>query len=113
MHLDGGRLGGTQVLPMTFIEDTRNNSEPAKLNKAWASLVPKGSAFHNGYHLIGGSEGAFTALGMFGQYCYIHPKYSTVIAKCSTYPTNLDIMLRHATEWQAFHQIARTLSEGE
>jgi CubicO group peptidase (beta-lactamase class C family) len=89
LYLDGGRRDGVQVVPADWVE--------ASLRPAAAHLQPGasppsasgfGAGFGYGYQwwLPDGDEGDFLAMGIWGQFVYVHPGHRIVIVKTSTDP---------------------------
>ena len=76
LMLDGGRRDGRQVLPAGWVEQMTR-------------MVPTGQPMP-GYGLftwqVDDEPGAFAAVGLAGQYIYVHPASRTVIVKLSYYP---------------------------
>jgi CubicO group peptidase (beta-lactamase class C family) len=76
LMLDGGRREGRQILPAGWVE-------------AMTRMVPTGQAMP-GYGLftwqVDDEPGAYAAVGLAGQYIYVHPRSRTVIVKLSHYP---------------------------
>jgi CubicO group peptidase (beta-lactamase class C family) len=76
LMLDGGKRGGKQILPAGWVEQM-------------ATMRPTGGAMP-GYGLftwqIDQEPGAFSAVGLAGQFIYVSPKTRTVIVKLSYYP---------------------------
>lgn len=74
--LDGGRRGDRQVLPAGWVGQM-------------AAMTPTGERIP-GYGLftwqVDGEPGAFSAVGLAGQFIYVHPQSRTVIVKLSYYP---------------------------
>jgi CubicO group peptidase (beta-lactamase class C family) len=76
LMLDGGRRGDRQVIPAGWI---------AQMTR----MVPTGAPMP-GYGLftwqVDAEPGAFAAVGLAGQFIYVHPQTRTVIVKLSYYP---------------------------
>jgi len=74
--LDGGRRGDRQVLPAGWVEQM-------------TGMVPTGGPMP-GYGLftwqVDDEPGAYSAVGLAGQFIYVHPQSRTVIVKLSHYP---------------------------
>lgn len=74
--LDGGKRGDRQILPAGWVAEMTR-------------MVPTGEAMP-GYGLftwqVDDEPGAFAAVGLAGQYIYVHPASRTVIVKLSHYP---------------------------
>ncbi len=75
--LDGGMAGETRILPEGWAA-------------AMTSMKPTGLEPRSGYGLqtwqVDDEPGAFAAVGLAGQFIYVHPQSRTVIVKLSYYP---------------------------
>ncbi|WP_248293917.1 serine hydrolase [Actinoplanes sp. TBRC 11911] len=80
-----GRVAGEQVVPREWVRRSRTPRIPAGM------LGPSGYP-HYGYanHWWTLDDGAFTAVGVHGQYLYVDPAANVVIVKCSAWPTQDD-----------------------
>ncbi len=86
-YLDDGAIDGRQVVPATWVADTRDGDDAAL-----AAFEAQDGGAHDGwamYHsafwvMQRGQE--YSGLGIFGQYCWVHRPSRTVIARFSTYP---------------------------
>ena len=76
LMLDGGTHGKRQILPAGWVEQMTR-------------MVPTGQPMP-GYGLftwqVDDEPGAFSAVGLAGQFIYVHPQSRTVIVKLSYYP---------------------------
>ena len=111
MHLLGGVFQAQQVVPRQFIEDFRTKADPKKITKD--SFLPPdvllpGTAYRSQFWISGADPRGYYAGGAYGQYCYVHPEFKTVIVKFSTQEAN--DFSTPMTEIRAFGEIARTLS---
>jgi CubicO group peptidase (beta-lactamase class C family) len=78
--LDGGRVGDEQVVPRAWIERA---ATPAPHSvEGWGYSA-------QWWHPTG-SDGDFSAVGVYGQYIYINPSEGTVIVKLSDHGTEQD-----------------------
>jgi len=78
--LGGGVAGGTQILPQDWIKEACSNSghdSETPYGYMWWPLAASAGAVH---------QGAYLAIGIFGQYLYIHPARQVVIAQWSAMP---------------------------
>lgn len=80
LMLENGKRGDTQVVPADWI-------------KAATTMVPTGNPTGQGFPGYGlqiwqvdGEPGAYAAVGLAGQFIYVHPMSRTVIVKLSYYP---------------------------
>jgi len=90
MLLENGQANGRQVVPQSWVADSRFNGDKA----AWtagelAASNPAGS-YRNKWWVMGDSHGAYTGIGVFGQYLWIDPVASLVIAKFASEPLPVD-----------------------
>ena len=90
MLLEGGHANGRQIVPAAWIEDTIKNHDRA----SWAAgesigFLPNGG-YRNKWWIIGNDHDAYTGIGVFGQWLYIDPKSSVVIAVFSSQPLPSD-----------------------
>ena len=77
LMLDKGKRGTERILPEGWVEQM-------------AQMQPTGSSAMPGYGLqtwqVDEEPGAFSAVGLAGQFIYVHPQSRTVIVKLSYYP---------------------------
>ena len=77
LMLDHGRRGKQQIVPAAWLSQA-------------TKMTPTGAANRSGYGLqfwqLDNEPGAFTALGLAGQFIYVHPATRTVIVKLSYFP---------------------------
>jgi CubicO group peptidase (beta-lactamase class C family) len=85
LYLNDGQRDGNQIIPAEWVARSVNPQE--------AYLQPgdnhhSHSTFGYGYQwwIPENPQGDFTAIGIWGQYVYVHPGYSVVIAKTSADP---------------------------
>jgi len=75
--LDGGKRGDRQIVPAGWV-------------RQMTAMVPTGSDRMPGYGFqtwqVDKEPGAFSAVGLAGQFIYVHPQSRTVIVKLSYYP---------------------------
>ena len=82
MYLNGGARDGRQVIPISWVSESVYRDEP----RLQPGENPDSSwSFGYGYKwwIPEEPEGDFTAIGIWGQYLYVHPEYNVVIAKTS------------------------------
>jgi CubicO group peptidase (beta-lactamase class C family) len=106
MMLDDGMVGSERVVPAEWVRRSR------VARHAVGTLGPSGYP-HYGYanHWWILDNGAYTGVGVHGQYLYIDPAARVVIVKCSAWPTQ-DDPERDATTITALRQVAAHLSAG-
>jgi CubicO group peptidase (beta-lactamase class C family) len=81
--LEGGELGGRRIVSKGWIEQA-TSMKPLTLNEGVA--VGNGGGY--GYCLwrIDDNPGSYSAVGLAGQFIYVHPASHTVIVKLSYFP---------------------------
>lgn len=106
-YLNDGMVDGRQVIPATWVRDTRFGDDASLA--AFAAQLDGGrdgwSMYRNAFWVMRRDE-EFSGLGIFGQYCWIHRPSRTVIARFSTYPNALpeDIAAETMTGFTAVAQ---------
>lgn len=109
MMLENGQANGRQVVPVSWVADSRFNGDHA----AWkagesAASNPKGS-YRNKWWIQGDDHGAYTGIGVFSQWLWIDPAASLVIAKFSSAPLPTDEAV-DANHARCFQAIGRALA---
>ena len=109
MMLENGQANGRQVVPVSWVADSRFNGD----KKAWkagesAAGNPKGS-YRNKWWVMGDDHGAYTGIGVFGQYLWIDPAASLVIAKFASQPLPTDEAVDRDTA-RCFQAIGKALA---
>lgn len=91
MHLDGGAIGGRQVVPAAWIERllTRDEELIAAFDSDQLAGLPN-ACYHDGWWVWDGAAGIYCGYGINGQQLLIHRPSRTVIARLSTWPTRWD-----------------------
>lgn len=84
MMLDGGRANGRQVVPAEWVRASTAPSTPAQAD---APGLPTGYGLQ--WWLLD-DKGAYSALGLQGQYIYVDPRSRTVVVKISYFPPGDD-----------------------
>lgn len=84
MMLDGGRANGRQVVPADWVRASTAPSTPAQAD---APGMPTGYGLQ--WWLLD-DKGAYSALGLQGQYIYVDPRTRTVVVKLSYFPPGDD-----------------------
>ena len=84
------RLGGKGIVPTAWIDDILANGD----REAWkrgdmAALLPNGR-YRSKWYVIGNGHGAWTGIGIHGQWLYIDPQAKLVIAKFSSQALPVD-----------------------
>lgn len=113
LYLNGGRRDDVQVVPAAWVEASLR---PAAAHLEAGASPPSASGFGAGFGygylwwLPDGSEGDFMAMGIWGQFVYVHPGQRIVIVKTSTDP---GYATRERETLAAFRAIARELGDGD
>ncbi len=85
LYLDNGRWGGEEVVPAAWVRASVTPDAPHLM----PGDDPKTHDWTLGYGyqwwIPENPDGDFLAIGIYGQFIYIYPKYRTVIAKSSAY----------------------------
>ncbi len=107
MMLERGQAQGRQVVPGAWIDDIRTNGDP----KAWArgskGFLP-GGRYRGKWYITGNEHDAFCGIGIHGQWLYVDPAASVVIAKFSSQPAAVDDAMDDLC-LRAFDAVARSL----
>lgn len=85
LHLDDGVWHGTQILPAGWTEEATRRHVPGARAGAWDGrrLVSRPAAPGRGgygYHFWVEPGGVYSARGVFGQLCVVHPEARSVVA---------------------------------
>lgn len=81
LMLNGGNLNGRQIVPENWVRaSTRMKQFPAD------GGVAVGSGYGYQWWKVDENPGAFAAVGLQGQFIYVHPASRTVIVKLSFFP---------------------------
>jgi CubicO group peptidase (beta-lactamase class C family) len=89
MHLDGGRIGGHQVVPQDWIRSITTDDDGLAVAFAadeHAAMFLPGSFYHHQWWVLDGAAGVYTGLGIHGQQVLVHTPSDTVIAKFASWP---------------------------
>lgn len=82
MCLQDGKLDGKQIVPSAFFEDLRNNASVERLRQCpiAGNFFPAGIGYRSYFYRNEQHGEAIAGAGGMGQFCYVNPKYDTVIA---------------------------------
>ncbi|WP_395022979.1 serine hydrolase domain-containing protein [Dongia sp.] len=84
------RRGGQGVVPKPWIDDILSNGDRAAWQRGdMATLLPNGR-YRSKWYLTGNDHGAWTGIGIHGQWLYIDPADKLVIAKFSSQALPVD-----------------------
>ena len=86
LFLNDGKAGSRQVLPSTWIEDTMKHGNTDAWAKSDMAEVFPGGCYRNKWYQSRNAEQTIWAIGIHGQYLYINPRRSIIIAKTSSQP---------------------------
>ncbi|MFH0296429.1 serine hydrolase [Bradyrhizobium sp. 31Argb] len=105
--INGGRHGDRQVIPSSWIEETRNNGNTELFQGFFRETLPVG-AYHNKWWIEDPKGRAMLARGIFGQLIYIDPESEYAFVKLSTWPEVTSVP-RAREAIAAAHAIRRAL----
>ncbi|WP_193749834.1 serine hydrolase domain-containing protein [Shimia sp. SK013] len=88
MVMDGGRVGGHQVVPQAWIEGICQGADPSKFKSPYTLLSPNG-AYRRFWWTHDVENGVFMARGVFGQLIYIDQSAGVLVVKMSSWPDYL------------------------
>lgn len=109
MILQGGSYNDQQILPKSWIDDIRCNSNPTAWAKGdYAALFPEGG-YRSQWWLPGTAHQAIMAAGVFGQMVYVDPVAQLVGVKFSSHGEEVDGEL-YQNMVRAFEAIAEHLA---
>jgi CubicO group peptidase (beta-lactamase class C family) len=86
MMMRGGTLGAQRVIPASWVHDS-TTSESEYLKPGHLGDGPEGYGYQ--WWISPGNDGAFEAMGIFGQSIYVNPKMHVVIVQSSAWPEPL------------------------
>jgi CubicO group peptidase (beta-lactamase class C family) len=111
LHVNEGRMGERQIVPREWVLDTRHGDEESRQAFAKSERVEDrpGWLYRNQWWVTDPERGVSTALGIHGQFAYVHPPAEVVCVKLSTWPDALDLEKSGAC-LAAFAAIAEFLS---
>jgi len=85
-----GVAGGNQVVPGAFIDDINERGDPAAWARSeFADIFPQAS-YRSCWYRIDRNKGVLCALGIHGQWIYIHPEAELVIVRMASEASPLD-----------------------
>jgi hypothetical protein len=94
LWLDRGRVGDVQVVPETYVEDTIAGAHDGReaFAAGFAEHVPDepppppDAHYRNQWWILDAGAPIFSAIGIHGQFAFVHAPTRTVIAKVSSLP---------------------------
>ena len=109
LYLNGGRRDGQQIIPANWvIESVYRNEQRLQPGENSDSHWTFGYGYK--WWIPEKPEGDFVAIGIWGQYIYVHPEHRVVIAKTSA-DYNFDVrdhesiaLFRELARWAALQQ---------
>ena len=109
MLADGGAVGGRQVVPAAWIEETRRGDR-TRFDGEYLAVLPRG-AFHNQFWIEDDVGRALLCRGVFGQFIYVDPEADFAAVKLSSWPDFVD-PARTRTAIAAIHAVRDALVGG-
>jgi len=86
-----GVAGGNQVVPGTWIDDINECGDPeAWARSEFADMFPQAS-YRSQWYRIDRGKGVLCAVGIHGQWIYIHPEAELVIIRMASEAAPLDL----------------------
>jgi CubicO group peptidase (beta-lactamase class C family) len=89
LHIDGGRVGGKQLLPRGWVEEVQAANHALFLGH-YRDVLPQG-AYHNQFWIEDPEQRALMARGIFGQLIYLDPRAGFAGVKLSSWPIFVDV----------------------
>jgi CubicO group peptidase (beta-lactamase class C family) len=90
-----GKVGDRQVVPASWIADIRENGDPGAWARGDMAFLLPGGRYRSKWYVTDNAHGAYTAIGIHGQWLYIDPKARMVIAKLSSQALPVDDPIDH------------------
>ena len=108
--LNGGAIDSRSIIPANWIHDTlTHGSRDAWRKGDFNAMLPNGR-YRNQWYQIGNQDQCYMAIGIHGQWLYINPTSSVVIAKLSSQPEPVDDEL-DSRMLVAFAELSKALGE--
>lgn len=107
MHLDNGWINGRQVLPASWLAETRAGARPDLFGGVYHDVLPRG-AYHNHFWIEDGERRAYMARGVFGQMIYLDPDAAFGAVILSSWPEFVSAE-RTRTALAALHAVREAL----
>jgi CubicO group peptidase (beta-lactamase class C family) len=108
LMLNKGEVGGRQLIPREVVEEIMAGGDREAFARAGMTTRP-GWSYKDQWWVTHNENGAFMAMGVYGQRLYVDPKARMVIAKLGSHPvaSNAFTDLVHM---KAFQALAKELS---
>ncbi len=106
----GGKVGDRQVVPAAWVaEATRPNRPQVQYGK-----LRTGSPFGYGYQwwLAPGGDGAFMAIGIYGQNIYVDPKNDVVVVKLSAWAAASGEERQYLEDYALYRAVSAAAARG-
>jgi len=101
-----GAAGGRQIIPRDWVQDILTNGDRRAWNRSsMADWLPGGS-YRSQWWLTNDANGSYFAAGIFGQWIYVDPRRSVVIAKQASNPVPPADLARFRFELEALGSLA-------
>ena len=103
-----GVAQGRQVIPGWWIDDIRNNGDPATWKKGELAAMLPIARYRSKWYTLDNEHSAYCAIGIHGQWIYVDPIAEVVIVKVSSQPLAVDEYMDRLCP-VGFHAISRAL----
>ena len=90
LFLQHGVIDGEQIIPQAWVADTVHNFERESWRNGESYAMLPNGGYRNKWWITGNELGAYTGIGVYGQWIYVAPKTETVIAVFSSQPLPVD-----------------------
>ena len=111
LMLDGGRVGGEQVIPVAAIESIRTGGDPEKFAPSGHDTLP-GWSYKSLWWVSHNDHGAYAARGVYGQTVWVDPTADVVIARFGSHPVAANAA-NDPTSLPAYHAVAEHLMQND
>jgi len=108
---DGGVHLGQQIIPKSWIDDTRKGGHLAIPDHRHFGLQERTGSYRNQWWITDDDHGSFYAIGINGQYLWIDPVEDVVIAKFSSEPAAEARGDEHSQAFRAIASIVGSISQ--
>jgi CubicO group peptidase (beta-lactamase class C family) len=95
MRNNGVGSNGNQIVPKWWIDDIRRNGNSEAWDRGeFTGFLPRGN-YRNKWYIADRDRGAFTGIGIYGQYIYVDPEDEMIVARFSSQTTPFKIPNDH------------------